>query len=1111
MNTLGLDLGTNSIGWALIDLNNQKIVDLGVRIFPEGLKNLGQGDKEESKMASRRTTRGMRRQYDRRKRRKQKLQNWLKKNLYWPPDSKLDEFLSLDPYKLRKQALERSLTSEELARALYQLNQHRGFKSNGNSAGEETAATLYKGKKDTGMIGILESESAMEGFQTYGSYLYHAKTELMQKTRSRYTLRAWFEDEFDKIMESQTSRSTNLFTEGQVKELKDIIFFQRDLKDQSDLIGECKFEEGEKRAPKGHPLAEEFVIWHTINNIEVHPVDTLKGKRPLTAEERDLLFFELIQTKDLKTDQISKKIKLDKRGEDNWTTNFKSQKTIKGSAFRAHIKKQLKVKLENVEDGFVDDLWNDINKKGPDEFVAYAEKAYKWEKEKAIAVHDYSAPKGYLELSIKAIQNILPFMRKGQKYNEAMKSAGYEHNLYDSDDKKGEFEKLPSDWLVEEHNDNGKISRVPKINNPIVFAGLWELRKLVNELIDLHGKPDRIHIEMAREVKGNKTKRQEWSNKRDQNYTRNEEAREALKKEFGLSYPTRSQLLRYNLWKEQGGKCLYSGENIKIGEILNDTRVQVDHILPYSRFKQDGYMNKGLCFASENAEKGNRTPMEWLKGNQKFENMMANASKLPEPKQAKLTLDLENEDKKESNSQAGFTENKLVDTSYLMKKAMEYLSYVVPKQHIWGVKGQYTAAIRDSWFPNKNKLIQVNGKEIKSAEDKEWFLENPILENVKLHPEEVEKTGKNRLDHRHHTLDALVIACTSQQTIKQMVLKDGGLRKDVKFILPWENFVADVKEELAGVITSYKMITNNNGQFHKETYYGEIQLPDNMKPKIRGHKDVMKSGKVQVYRIDVTQLNGKQIADIVDNKVRELVIERIRKFSPDFDPEAKGKKGKIPKEAWQEPLFHKDGKTLIKKARVAFNKPAAQRLHRHNPREDSPLVMGGKNHHYAFYKNLDTEETVGEIVSLWDVMDRIRARKPIIDTIGEPDLEFLFSLRINELVIFDPASGEVTLPDRKKYKDERYFWTMDDLPLMLQDKMSYKYLYPYIFRVQKMTDGQLFFKHHSLSKLTLKYFSEEGKEKDDDGIGRVSKSPSGINSCRKLKITPAGQLFISNT
>ena len=704
MKVLGLDLGTNSIGWALIDNENQHIIDLGVRIFPEGINELGKGDKEESKMAARRQARGMRRQYDRRRRRKIKLKNWLKRNVYWPAQSEYDSFMALDPYKLRAKGLEEGLSAKELSRVLYHLNQHRGFKSNGTS-GEETAATLFKGNKETGVKGILESEQEMKDAQTLGQYLHEVKEKGEERVRSRYTLRRWYEDEFDHLMDCQKQLGGLNLSEDSVKEVKEIIYFQRPLKDQSDLVGNCKFEPEEKRVAKAHPQAEEFVIWQTINNLEVHPEETLKGKRRLSDDERELLFGVMMDRSDLKTADIAKRIKLQGKDGHQWTTNFKSQKTIKGSAFRHHLKKVSKKQYDDLEEEQIIQLFEAIDSQGPEEFIKWAEEHFELDKNTAVDLHSYQGPKGYLDLSLKAIRKLLPHMRNGLRYSDAMDKVGYQHNLYDAEDKQGEAGHLPLDWLYEETEDEeGKIKREPKIKNPIVFAGLWEMRKLVNELIDRHEKPDRIHIEMAREVKGTKAQRYKWSKKRDDNYSRNQEAREELKKELGLAYPTRGQLLRYNLWNEQGGKCIYSGKNIEVSEILNDSRVQVDHILPYSRFKQDGYMNKVICLAKENADKSNKTPMEWLGENsQKFNTIMANASELPEPKQAKLThRSKKDEDQKK---QGGFDDRKLVDTSYIMRKSLEYLSFVLPKKHIWGVKGQYTHQLRSNWFANKNKVI----------------------------------------------------------------------------------------------------------------------------------------------------------------------------------------------------------------------------------------------------------------------------------------------------------------------------------------------------------------------------------------------------------------------
>ena len=784
MKTLGLDIGTASLGWAYIDFSKNEIIACGSRIFPEGLDNLGQGDKEESKMAGRRTARGMRRQYDRKSRRKKRLANFLHQHLYWPGKDQRADFNSLDPYHLRNEALKRPLRPNELARLFYHLNQHRGFKSNGSGSTEESAKTLFGGSKDGHITGISQAAEAMQQHPTLGSYLHeikqkadeainsdHGTKEVTERVRARYTLRSWFEEEFDKIVEEQKKHHPEALTAQNIKELRDdIIFFQRmpDPKDYYKLVGYCTFEPDEKRIAKGHPLAEEYIIWQTINNVKVHLADKLKDKRTLTEEEQNLLFAKLIETKEISPEQAIKYLKLPGATQD-WNINLTSK--LKGSLFRSHLKSKLKKKYSKLSDEQVTALYEDMANMGAEEFVAHTQKTYNLTQEEAVDVQDHKAPKGYLNVSKKAIEKLLPFMQQGFRTDEAEEQAGYERRtdkaIYDPETK---LDYLSRDWLIDKkEEEDGTTTTSPSVKNPVVYKGLWEMRKVVNEIIREYGKPDVIHVEMARDVKANKDKRKQLSDKMKDNETRNEDARQALDK-YLKGVPTKGQVLRYNLWKEQGGKCMYSGENIPKNLILDDSRVQVDHILPYSRFKQDGYMNKVLCYAAENADKGNKTPLEWLgEGHQKLNIIEKIAKDLPEIKQEKLLMDVNEPDPDGRPRQGGFTENQLVDTSYIMRQAIEYLCTILPKQHVLGVKGKYTHELRSRWFPNKNKEKTIDGQSTRTADGKQYFLTNFLLDDLRLAPAEINSGGKTRLDHRHHALDAIVIACTSPERIKNMV------------------------------------------------------------------------------------------------------------------------------------------------------------------------------------------------------------------------------------------------------------------------------------------------------------------------------------------------------
>ncbi|HLT34571.1 MAG TPA: hypothetical protein VKZ98_12315, partial [Aquaticitalea sp.] len=138
---LGLDLGTNSIGWALIDDKKHTILGIGSRIFPMGVDNLGDGDNEMSKNASRTGARGVRRQFFRKRLRKKILlkalsehhmcplvaddfQNWKRTKQF--PSETLANWFALNPYELRYKALNDKLSLEEIGRIFYHLIQRRG-------------------------------------------------------------------------------------------------------------------------------------------------------------------------------------------------------------------------------------------------------------------------------------------------------------------------------------------------------------------------------------------------------------------------------------------------------------------------------------------------------------------------------------------------------------------------------------------------------------------------------------------------------------------------------------------------------------------------------------------------------------------------------------------------------------------------------------------------------------------------------------------------------------------------------------------------------------------------------------------------------------------------
>jgi CRISPR-associated endonuclease Csn1 len=241
---LGLDLGTNSIGWAIVDEEGSKILGIGSRVFPEGIVR-DKGEEKSSKNASRSVDRQIRRQYFRKRLRKikllevlidlsgdsqdrfcplthEELKQWKvynkavgKASRKFPSSEALTEWLKLNPYELRAKALNEDLTRAEFGRVFYHLIQRRGFLS-GRKTKDDGA--IFKGKEN--VIGISETKKELDGGNiTLGSYLNTIIPESGQpfkriedsegnalKARARYTLREMYSKEFEAIWSRQAKQ-----------------------------------------------------------------------------------------------------------------------------------------------------------------------------------------------------------------------------------------------------------------------------------------------------------------------------------------------------------------------------------------------------------------------------------------------------------------------------------------------------------------------------------------------------------------------------------------------------------------------------------------------------------------------------------------------------------------------------------------------------------------------------------------------------------------------------------------------------------------------------------------------------------------------------------------
>lgn len=324
MDVLGLDLGTNSIGWALVDSVNEVIRYQGVRIFQEGVTR--ENGKEVSLAAQRTAYRARRRMLFRRRLRKietlkvlielqlcpplteHQLSEWKLKKKYPQSDEFRNWWLTnelegknpyADRYRCVSQKMDLTLEKDRytLGRALYHLSQRRGFLSNRLEQTKENE----DGKVKTG-INELSNQIAQSGCKYLGEYFYTIYGK--QKIRTKYTSRLeQYQKEFDGICSIQELPSEWIYL------LRRAIFYQRPLKSQKGSVAKCKYEPAKPCAPVSHPLFEEYRMWSFIRNIKIK-TESDESLRMLKNEEvkQILPLFFRIKEEHFDFEHIAKKL-----------------------------------------------------------------------------------------------------------------------------------------------------------------------------------------------------------------------------------------------------------------------------------------------------------------------------------------------------------------------------------------------------------------------------------------------------------------------------------------------------------------------------------------------------------------------------------------------------------------------------------------------------------------------------------------------------------------------------------------------------------------------------------------------------------------------------------
>lgn len=975
-------MGVASIGWAAI-FPESKRIDCGVRVFPAGVDNFNSPSEKHPNL-DRRAARGARRRIRRKAARKELICGFFQE-LGWMPveEEARKSWDGLNVYELRSRAISQKISLPKLGRIILHINQRRGFlslrKSEKASADKETQGML-------GSISALQNAIDASGYKTLGNYLYqlYRNKGITERIRDRHTRRSMLHEEFSLIWETQSAfhpELTDALRYGHVGKLENptkvvkpiprqcdqtlleqfgfenLTFFQRKVYWPINSIGRCELEPEESRAPVADRRFQEFRMLQEVNNLRLidNSVAGIPVERPLTPKECSVLIDFLSARKDADFENIKKTLCHNKELRESLpglpaqlSFNLESggRTKISGMATDTLLAKAygkdwfcLPAPTKNL---ICDAL---LAPAATDEDIRTGlESIPDLESDRIESLLEISLPTSYGHLCVKALEKLLPPMRSGMVYmakdksSSALHAAGYvrrdERSL-------GAVELLPSFQALIDPASADFDPHQAEINNPLVLRAITELRKVVNGVIRKYGKPLGIHLEMARDLKMSAKQRDEYQ-KRTRKFEKERSSATEDLESMGL-IPNRDAIQLHRLWKEQVEVCIYSGRPITVTDLVSGD-LDIDHIYPYSKSADDSMANKVLCFANENRDKGNRTPCQWLADSDpsRYEQILQRAKKLPHGRYKRFIT---------REVPEGFVARDLNDTAWMARAASQYLARIFPQPHqVLGIKGAHTALLRDQW--ELHSLLRDDGLDL-----------------------------KNRDDHRHHALDAIVIALCNQSRIQaltracvfklqQKAAKESGKRiyhlrvTGDKLSPPWESFRDDAAASLNAIWVSHRPKHKISGPLHKETNYGK------------------NSEGLLVIRKPVKTLSVKQVEGICDPTIKTIVKAYIAMSG--------GEVASLKSIPAATPLTMPSG-IPIRKVRTAI--PYAHiTLRPGTPHETH--VQSAATHHLGIF-SLGDKNYNFEPVTLFEATRRLRSREPVVQKRykGMPShAEFLFYL-----------------------------------------------------------------------------------------------------------------------
>ncbi|MGQ0588118.1 MAG: type II CRISPR RNA-guided endonuclease Cas9 [Sphingosinicella sp.] len=815
MRRLGLDIGSNSIGWCLIE-DDRRIVDIGVRVFADG-RDPQSGS---SLAANRHEARVTRRRRDRYLGRRSAVLKTLVAHGLMPADpGEAKQVAEHDPYELRARALQERLEPFEIGRALFHLNQRRGFRSSRRI--DRPSNPGNEGKIADGAI-ALDHAMAEERADTLGQFLATRQTKRVRMSGDNqeydfFPQRRHVEYEFARIWEEQAKHHPALLTEAARTALHRILFFQRPWKKQE--VGYCTFAgmngvpAHEHRLAKAHPLFQRRRLYEEVNQLRIVGADA--SDRALTLAERDALIAKLQSRKRLGYEALGKAIML-AEGE-RFDQPSERARGLLGDEVRAVLaaRKRFGRRWQHFSD---DEQWHIVerlqNEEDTDILLAWLKDEYGLDEAAAEAVANVPLPEGYGRFGETASLKLLDALKAGVvSYGEAAEAAGFRPG-----EQSGRcFDYLPyyGEILAREippgraEYGDPLERRYGKITNPTLHIALRQLQKLVNAVIRVHGKPDGIVVELARELKFNEKERTQYERRiRREREAAIARGRQLRSEGFADAGANRMRLC---LWEELNPanpldrRCPYCAAPIGWRQLFTG-EADIDLIIPFSKSLDDSISNKVVAHSACIRLKRSQSPWErWGHEESRWETISAQGARLPRAKQWRFGPDAVGRVEREG----GVLARHLVDPRYPSRVVGTYLRALYSpgeKDRVTVIPGRMKAKLRRLW--GLNSLLPDHA-----------FVEN-----------EHSNAPENRLDHRHHAIDATLVALSTpalMQRIADIAARaehkgSDRLFEDVE--TPWPRFREELGEKLAGIIVSHKPDHGRKGRppKHRDTTAGRL-------------------------------------------------------------------------------------------------------------------------------------------------------------------------------------------------------------------------------------------------------------------------------------------------